>query len=92
MNYKSLFILIIIGIQYNAFSQNTNNHLTQELENLNNNNSIVGFGVAIFTKDSVLYSNGFGYADKELKRLYTTSSVQKVASISKLLLNKPQLS
>ena len=47
---------------------------------------VIGFGVAIVTADSVLYTGGFGYADIETERPYTSQTVQPLASISKTLL------
>jgi len=59
--------------------------LTKELTELSNKNSIVGFSVAIVNQDSILYAKGFGYSDKEKKKLYTKNTVQPIASISKTL-------
>jgi CubicO group peptidase (beta-lactamase class C family) len=42
--------------------------------------------VAIFSQDTILYSNGFGYSDKKTQTPYRATTVQKTASISKLLL------
>ena len=42
-----------------------------------------GFAVSIFDKDKVIYEKGYGYADIENKRPFTSDSVQYLASISK---------
>lgn len=85
MKLKFTFLLLIIG--FSIFAQNINSEkLTRKLDSLSQENSLVGFGVAIFTKDKVLYSNGFGLSDREVKTSYTSHTVQKIASISKLLL------
>lgn len=46
-------------------------------------NGLVGFGVAIVNSDSVLYKRGLGYANLHDSVLYSTSTIQNVASISK---------
>lgn len=46
-------------------------------------NGLVGFSVAIVNSDSVLYKRGFGFANLQDSVLYTTSTIQNVASISK---------
>lgn len=86
MNEKFLLLTTLIAFQVIVFSQNVSDTLTTKFEKLANTNSIKGFGVAIFTKDSVLYKNGFGYANTKNKIPYTTTTIQKIASISKLLL------
>lgn len=59
--------------------------LTKELTELSEKNSIVGFSVAIVNQDSILYAKGFGFSNKEKKKLYTKNTVQPIASISKTL-------
>ncbi len=77
---------MLIGSQISIYSQTTRDSLTLDLEKLLQQSSLVGFGVAIYSKDSVLYDNGFGYADSEKKIHYAVNTVQKIASISKTLL------
>jgi CubicO group peptidase (beta-lactamase class C family) len=59
--------------------------LTKELTELSNKNSIIGFSVAIVNQDSILYAKGFGYSNKDKKKLYTKNTVLPIASISKTL-------
>lgn len=86
MKIKAIFIIVFSVAQLSAFCQTASDSLTLKLENLAKHNSVQGFGVAIYTKDSVLYKSGFGFADVENRIPYTSQTVQKVASISKLLL------
>jgi CubicO group peptidase (beta-lactamase class C family) len=86
MKVKAILIIIFSVAQLSAFCQTVSDSLTMELERLAEHNSINGFGVAIYSKDSVLYKSGLGFADVENKIPYTTHTVQKIASISKLLL------
>jgi len=59
--------------------------LTPKLEKIEQLGYLPGFAVAIVSKDGVLYKKGFGYADLESKRPYTTNSLQNIGSISKTL-------
>lgn len=86
MKAKVILTIIFNVAQLSAFCQTVSDSLTMELERLAEHNSINGFGVAIYSKDSVLYKSGLGFADVQNKIPYTTQTVQKIASISKLLL------
>lgn len=44
---------------------------------------IVGIGVSIIIDKKVVWTNGYGYADKETKVPFTPSTVMNIASISK---------
>jgi CubicO group peptidase (beta-lactamase class C family) len=57
--------------------------LTAELKEFDKSGELAGFAVAVFDNDSVLYQNGFGFANKDQKRPYTPTSKQLIASISK---------
>ena len=58
-------------------------HLTVQLDSLYSMGKINGYGVAIADTSGVLYERGFGYANKQAKKAYTTNSIQNIASISK---------
>lgn len=80
-----LFIVFISIILYltkddiNADFSNIESILSEvKLENRN-----AGFAVSVFTKDSVLYQKGYGWADIEDKAPYTIDTRQYVASVSK---------
>lgn len=57
--------------------------LDQKLQTVIDSFNIVGFGVSVFTADSTLYTNGFGYSNVKDKAAYTTKTLQNIASISK---------
>lgn len=79
-------LFFVLCFQVNSYTQSVHEKLTNELEIISNNHSIKGFGVAIFSKDTLLYSKGFGFAADNNGRRYTTKTRQKIASVSKLLL------
>ena len=57
--------------------------LDETLQNLYQEKHIPGFAVAVFTKDTVIFEKGFGFADLDVKRQYTPNTKQMLASISK---------
>ena len=44
---------------------------------------IVGIGAAIIVENKVVWSKGFGYADRENKRPFTVNTIMNIGSISK---------
>ncbi|GAA3952045.1 serine hydrolase domain-containing protein [Hymenobacter algoricola] len=44
-----------------------------------------GFGVALVNRQSVLYQQGFGFADAQAQKVYGIHTVQSIASVSKTL-------
>ncbi|SFT02509.1 CubicO group peptidase, beta-lactamase class C family [Zhouia amylolytica] len=60
--------------------------LTAELEGIWKNGQINGFAVAMVDQNGVLYTKGFGYADRETKKEYTENTIQHIASVSKTLI------
>ena len=49
-----------------------------------NRNNIVGLSAAIIVGDRIVWSKGYGYADRETKKLATSETVYRVGSISKI--------
>ena len=83
---KMTILVLILAINISIKAQSINDSITIELTKLSKKSSLVGFGVAIVNKDSIIYAKGFGYADKDTKSPYTIQTVQPIASISKTLL------
>ncbi|WP_299439995.1 serine hydrolase domain-containing protein [uncultured Aquimarina sp.] len=61
----------------------TMNNIDGKLQAFYNKKKMAGFAVSVFNTDSVIYSNGFGYADIKNNIPYTTNTIQYIASISK---------
>lgn len=53
------------------------------IENKMSESGIVGIGASIIIDKKVVWTNGYGYADRESKVPFTTSTVMNIASISK---------
>ena len=83
---KIIVLILILAINSAIKAQSIIDSLTQELTELNNNSSLVGFAVSIVNNDSIIYAKGFGYADKNTKSPYTIQTVQPIASVSKTLI------
>ncbi|WP_116109183.1 serine hydrolase domain-containing protein [Lewinella sp. IMCC34191] len=60
--------------------------LTTELDSIRRSGEINGFGVAMVDDRGVLYSQGFGVADRETGEAYTEHTLQHIASVSKTLI------
>ena len=61
----------------------TQDNVAEKINAFYNADRMAGFAVSVFTKDRVLFSKGFGFADKEKQLPYTTKTQQYIASISK---------
>ncbi|MCJ8211339.1 beta-lactamase family protein [Mucilaginibacter sp. RS28] len=46
---------------------------------------IVGIGAAIIVNKNLVWKKGYGYADRELKKPFTTSTIMNIASVSKTI-------
>ncbi|MBW1296587.1 serine hydrolase domain-containing protein [Aquimarina litoralis] len=80
---KILQVLLFCCISICAHAQVKNNQLDEKLNAIYKTSKITGFGVSIFTSDQILYQKGFGYADKETKKVYSENTVQNIGSVSK---------
>lgn len=85
---RNFFPLMLLGILVSACGSSKNvitsrGELDHRLESILDYKRVPGFSVSVFTKDTVLYQNAFGYKDIERELPYTTETVQMVASISK---------
>ncbi len=79
----SIIIILLPGF---VLSQSLSDSLDHKLESLWRRGKVVGFGVAVYSADSVFFMKGYGYADRETRRPYTPQTIQKIASVSKLVL------
>ena len=66
--------------------QNLIDSLDQSLQQIWQKGQVVGFSVSIFSEDSVYFMKAYGYADLKTQKPYRISTVQKIASVSKLFL------
>lgn len=83
---KLLFLLLFICNADRVRGQSPAEALTAALTAQYPQNGFPGFSVSIVNSDSILYENAFGFADLEKQIPYTTTTVQPIASISKLFI------
>jgi len=84
-----LSVLVISACSFFLYlSRDTTNatpeNITQILTKAAELGRFSGFVVAVFNADSVFYCNGFGYQDVGKKIPYTSKTIQRVASVSKI--------
>ena len=60
--------------------------LTAELDSIQRNGLIAGFGVSMVNENGVLYTKGFGYSNIDTQEKYTENTIQHIASVSKTLI------
>ncbi|WP_299442869.1 serine hydrolase domain-containing protein [uncultured Aquimarina sp.] len=89
----SIFIFVVAcGQKNNSEKKNTKSNskikdsLTTQIDKINENGKIVGFSVAIVDSTGILYNEGFGFADSMTQKIYSTQTVQPIASVSKTLI------
>ena len=58
-------------------------NIEEKLNRFYNSERMGGFAVSVFNADSIIYTKGFGYANKEREKPYTSETQQYIASISK---------
>ena len=73
------FLLYETKDEINANFEN----VEEKINELYDDNRLGGFAVSVFSKDSIIYMNGFGFANKENNIPYTINTQQYIASISK---------
>lgn len=83
---KPLLLLLFICNTNRIKGQSPAEALTAALTTQYQQNDFPGFSVAIVNSDSILYENAFGFADLEKKIPYTITTLQPIASVSKLFI------
>src|SRR5580700_11571654 len=89
---KFLLSLFFISLSFGCFSQQTMqanpiNSLTDSIASIVRQEHIVGLMLGITTKDSTLFSGGFGYADLEGWRKVDSQTLFRMGSITKLFVS-----
>lgn len=64
--------------------QSTQAYLTKLVEYEMKKNNIIGLSIALVDDQKIVWAQGFGYADLEMKLLATPETVYRVGSVSKL--------
>ncbi len=85
MKYSSFILTLFFTLYF--IKADTSSVLIDEFdqyirESISNAN-IAGIGISILSKDSVIFSNGYGYSNIKTKAPFTTNTIMNIASISK---------
>lgn len=83
---KIIPFYLLLVIPSLSFAQSKFDILTNKINTFYAEKKFVGFAVGLFDQDSVIYSQGFGYSNKDLKTPYTVNTTQPIASISKTII------
>ncbi len=83
MKQLGTILLLFITVVQHSKAQTPEVLLRQQLDSISRLTGLAGFGVAVFSTDSLYFENGYGYADLENKKTYTTNTIQNIGSISK---------
>lgn len=86
----TIFLLIAMICSYNLPAQSVAKNYQSKSKSIDSliekkmvNAGIVGIGAAVIIDKKLVWTNGYGYADKENKIPFTTSTIMNIASISK---------
>lgn len=82
----SITLLFCYLLIYNTSAQTLTDTIHSKLAKIEQSKQLPGFAVGIVTKDSILYQQGFGYANLATHTKFTTHTVQNIGSISKTLI------
>ncbi len=82
---KKVLFTIFFAFSFFSFiaAQNNSQALDKSLQAIYSKSNFPGFAIAIIKPDTVLFSKGYGYANKKIKSPYTTATIQPVGSVSK---------
>ena len=89
---NAILILILLLFSIVSFSQkgesiNSIKQLTDSIEVIMKQEKITGLMLGITTKDSVLFTGGFGYSDLEAKRRVDEKTLFRMGSITKMFVS-----
>lgn len=89
---NAILALVLLPFATVSFSQKTESinsikQLTDSIEVIMKQEHITGLMLGITTKDSVLFSGGFGYADLDARRNVDESTLFRMGSITKMFVS-----
>ncbi|MFT3794598.1 serine hydrolase domain-containing protein [Flavobacterium sp.] len=81
-----IFTILLLMVSFLGTAQkNAKDSLDLKLQQIYQQGSFNGFSVAVVNEKGILYENGIGWADVNLKRPYTSKTIQNIGSVSKTL-------
>lgn len=84
MKKNTVLLFILFIFQYCCCTAQTNDKiLDKRLSEIYKSSNFPGFAIALIKNDAVVFSKGYGFADKIKKIPYSTETIQAVGSVSK---------
>lgn len=89
---KLFYLIVLLSVTYNVSAQKIQPKLTLEvvrdsIKKILQANNVVGAMVGITKADSVIFSEGFGYADLDAKRKVDTKTLFRMGSNTKMIVS-----
>lgn len=89
---KTFFLIVLFSVTYGTIAQKAQPKLTLEIvrdsiKKILKTNNVVGAMVGITKADSVILSEGFGYADLETKRKVDSKTLFRMGSNTKMIVS-----
>ncbi len=83
--FTFMFALVVVVQSQKAISQtkSTTSNIDELIETKLKETGIVGLGAAIIVDKKLVWTKGYGYADRDLKSRFTPNTVMNVASTAK---------
>jgi CubicO group peptidase (beta-lactamase class C family) len=85
MKKNTILLVFAFSLHFTVMAQ-ADKELNTQLTGICRSTNLPGFAVSIIKNDSVVFTNGFGYADRQAKTAYTTQTIQPVGSVSKTVI------
>jgi CubicO group peptidase (beta-lactamase class C family) len=86
---KNILILLLLILTANSICSGQNGtiadreQIQKRLNQIHKKSRLPGFAIAVIREEDILFSEGFGYADKKKKTPFTTKTIMPVGSVSK---------
>ena len=81
--FRNWCLLLMLTSTIPLFGQNYSDSLSAELLSLYQSADLPGFAVAIVDSEGLRYQQGFGLADRNSQKPYTSKTIQHIGSVSK---------
>jgi len=82
-NNIPVIVVFLMLASFSLFGQDKNTLFDKQLTKIQKISNLPGFAVAIVKNDSIVFSKGYGFADKKKKIPYTIETIQPIGSVSK---------
>lgn len=83
MNLKQQLICLLVLTLTSCNAQIDSKNLEKNLIEIQKKSNLPGFALTIIKNDSIAFSQGFGFANKELKTPFTSETILPIGSVSK---------